>query len=502
MSVAVKHDKNLAKHRPLWNIKGTQDIRNKIPEQIEAPTINYDWLTKLCDIDGLKSRDKAESTKEAHEIFMQNYKHMFVQKPKRTGYHIPKAIENETQSGSLSNLSNLAVRSSSSEILDRKLPAEDVYTHNIKDYLPLVHKVKKTENTKAVQEENIRTLRQLLKKYPFERNAAENEKIYSILKTFDFFKENVEAPVLKELSVLAQLETWNEENFAVYGKTGIHMILKGSVLAQFTPYLIADSEGFGSPHFQSTVNSTTKPKKLSVGDFFGTWLSLDDAYIPELSVVTAECNCEFLKITTNDYKRVKEQIQQREHKEKMNLLLSCEQYMKWPKQPLTSLAETIEWMTYPPNTVLMSEGYKSPFIGFILSGECHVLRQIEVLHTFKNGKKEKRTKQVVMGKLGPYNSFAEISLLLDEPITCSIVTATKLQLGVIRPEKLNKLDEVTKQLLRQSNKKTYGDLTKEDIQNEYLEQELKREWNEFKHAQVLDVINTRGIRPGFGKWAK
>lgn len=42
-----------------------------------------------------------------------------------------------------------------------------------------------------------------------------------------------------------------------------------------------------------------------------------------------------------------------------------------------------------------------------------------------------------MGKLGPYNSFAEISLLLDEPITCSVVTATKLQLGVIRPEKLN-----------------------------------------------------------------
>ena len=41
-----------------------------------------------------------------------------------------------------------------------------------------------------------------------------------------------------------------------------------------------------------------------------------------------------------------------------------------------------------------------------------------------------------MGRLGPYDSFAEISLLLEEPITCSIVTASDVELGVVRPEKL------------------------------------------------------------------
>ena len=40
------------------------------------------------------------------------------------------------------------------------------------------------------------------------------------------------------------------------------------------------------------------------------------------------------------------------------------------------------------------------------------------------------------------------------------------------------------------------------IHNEYVQQELKREWNEFKHGVVSDVINSRGIRPGYGKWAK
>ena len=42
----------------------------------------------------------------------------------------------------------------------------------------------------------------------------------------------------------------------------------------------------------------------------------------------------------------------------------------------------------------------------------------------------------------------------------------------------------------------------EDIHEEYVEQELKREWNSFKHGVVVDVINNRGIRPGYGKWTK
>lgn len=49
---------------------------------------------------------------------------------------------------------------------------------------------------------------------------------------------------------------------------------------------------------------------------------------------------------------------------------------------------------------------------------------------------EKRTKQVVMGKLEASESFAELSILLDEPITCSIVTATPIELGIIKPESI------------------------------------------------------------------
>ena len=29
----------------------------------------------------------------------------------------------------------------------------------------------------------------------------------------------------------------------------------------------------------------------------------------------------------------------------------------------------------------------APFIGFIKTGECHILRQVEVMHTLPNGKR-------------------------------------------------------------------------------------------------------------------
>ena len=43
---------------------------------------------------------------------------------------------------------------------------------------------------------------------------------------------------------------------------------------------------------------------------------------------------------------------------------------------------------------------------------------------------------------------------------------------------------------------------KDDIHDEYISQELKREWNQYKHRVVVDTINSTGVRPGYGKWAK
>lgn len=507
--------KNKKEKQYNWNVRENTVVRNKLPQIAKTPTIDYDQLKWLTSISGLKQRDSLGSTQDAHEVFMQNYRKMFVPKPSKIGFPVHTERRLGIQSGSDASFSHqVATASDPVAKPARKVYTANAFTGNIKDYLPLLHKERKSEDPKAIRIENIKTLRRLLKKYPFERTAAENDKIFTILQTFEFFRDNVEGAILKELCVVAQLEAWKDPDFSVYGKTGVHLILKGGVIPMYEPYLISGKEGIYPKAFvplEGLEDYDDYVPLLSVGDCFGTWLQYEEPYTKhkdssdlarELSVVTTEPNCEFLKISVNDYKRVQTQIKQREHTEKLNLLLSCNQYRMWPKQPLISVADSIEWISYPPNTVLVSEGYKSPFIGFIRSGECHVLRQVDVMQTLKNGKKEQKTKQVVMGRLKAFDSFAEISLLMDEPITCSIVTAADVELGVVRPEAVAALDEVTRQLFRQSNERTFGELTKEDIQSEYLEQELKREWNEFKHAQVLEVINAYGVRPGYGKWAK
>ena len=49
---------------------------------------------------------------------------------------------------------------------------------------------------------------------------------------------------------------------------------------------------------------------------------------------------------------------------------------------------------------------------------------------------EKKTKQVVMGKLGATDSFGEISVITKDPITCSIITADSVELASIDPARI------------------------------------------------------------------
>ncbi|XP_041376775.1 cyclic nucleotide-binding domain-containing protein 1-like [Gigantopelta aegis] len=495
-----------------WDVTSSKNTRFKLPEIKDTPTINYEKLAWLCSIEGLKNNENPMTSPEAHEVFMKNYKNIFVKPQKRIGLPVHSEKREELKH-SLATLSTKAVgpsQKAETHVASSKGGSAKNRSHNIGDYLTQYHTARTSEDPSVIRANNIKTLRRLLRKLPFERSLFDNDRIFSILKNFPFFAQCVPANVLKELCVIAQIEIWNEVDFTVFGINGLFMVLKGAVCPQSSPYLNysnmanVDQVSPTSLYRSPTPEGDESAENLEVGECFGTLQKIEGREPTSglFCVKTVEPVCEFLKISTSDYKKVIEQIEQNEHTEKLNLVLSGEQYARWPRQPIMQVANVIEWIEYPPNTVVASEGYKAPFIGFIKSGECHVLRQLEVMHTLRNGKRVRKTKQVVMGKLGMSDSFAEISVLMDEPISCSIVTATSLQLGIIKPEKIKELDEVTIQLFKQSNTKSCANSTKEDIQEEYLQQELKREWNEFKHNVVIDVINQRGIRPGYGKWSK
>ncbi|XP_052817236.1 cyclic nucleotide-binding domain-containing protein 1-like isoform X2 [Mya arenaria] len=491
-----------------WHSAKASTSNVLLPRIEKPPAIDYEKLRELCGIDGLKDMQNGvlQTTEEAHQSFMDNYKNVFVKKPKKLGF--PIHSENREHQKSLQSLTvtqNATGKTSTEKVDKSKTKKEwpiDAITHDVRDYLPLLHKQRKIEDPELIRLENLKTLRRISKKLPFQRTAADNDRLFNILRTFSYFKQHIPDHVLKELCVVAVHETWKDPDFTIFGNTGLHMVLQGTVTALTDPYLNEDDGAMlRSP---TPLLPTETEITLGAGEFFGTLTKVEGRDIGSkvYSVVTKDSNCEFLKVTAKDYARVIEQIRQREHTEKVNLLLSCGQYKLWPRQPLLKVAELIEWIHYPPNTVLASEEYKAPYVAHIKEGTAVIIKQINVVIHVPGGKKEKRTKQVVMGRLGPSESFAELSVLMKEQITCSVVTATKMTLGVIRPEKIKDLDETTIKLFKQSSNRTFGDLTKDEIQSEYMKQELKREWNEFKHGVLLDVINSKGIRPGYGKWAK
>ncbi|XP_013418178.1 cyclic nucleotide-binding domain-containing protein 1 [Lingula anatina] len=492
------------------NYSVDKSIKHRLPALQATPVLDYDFLRRLCKDPGLQNRHNPETTEEAHEHFMKNYHKMFIDPHAHLKSKPPGELntgERKKKASHPSLISHATGGYTGNVPAMKDFPQKsypiDTITHNVGDYLPFLHKERKISDPKHVRKQGIKTLRRLTRKYPFERTTDENKVIFDILKKMPVITRQVPSErVLKELAVVVTIDIWKEPEFTVFGNTGLHLILKGSVSPLAIPYVRTESN-------VAAFNRVPTPTPfeedvLTVGEVFGTLVKVEgrEPNSRLLTVKTLEPNCEFLRITTTDYKRVIEQIENRDQTEKTNVLSFCSSYKYWPRQPLLALANLIEWTSFQANTVLVSEGFNAPFIGFIRSGECHVLRQVDVKHTLPNGKQEQRTKQVVMGKLTESQSFGEISVLLDEPMTCSIVASTHLEMGIIDPTKLKELDEVTLQLLKQSNQRTFGNLTQEDIHEEYMQQELKREWNEYKHSIVVDAINTRGIRPGYGKWAK
>ncbi|XP_033626476.1 cyclic nucleotide-binding domain-containing protein 1-like [Asterias rubens] len=488
-----------------WSERDPQKIRHKVPGQDPRPVIDYTNLDIINNHEGLKGRAITESTEDGHHFFMENYQRMFANNKPLPSIPIGrrdqpmKSISNEATG------SATAVPSSTNRLSDIVSP--ETLSHDVADHMAKLHKERKIVDPVIIAAKRIKELRTLLKKLPYERTAEDNDIIYTHLKEFPLLSEQLSNKELKELCTTAHMDIWKDEDYTVFGNNGFHIILRGSVVPQTEPWLRTRGHPgeFRSPTpiLTTTVHTDKDVTELTVGDCFGTLERLEgkEPNSKVLTVLTKSVPCEFLKISSNDFKRITEQIRERHISEKINLIQACKRYQLWPRQSLHKLAELIRWTKFPENTVLVSEGYLCPFIAFIKSGDCHVLRQVDVLQKMPNGSQEKRLKQVVMGRLQEAESFGEISVLDAEAITCSIVTASDIKLGIITPERLQDLEETTKALLRQSNERLYGNLTRDDIHNEYIDQELKREWNQFKHGVVVDVINTKGIRPGYGKWS-
>ncbi|XP_066540163.1 cyclic nucleotide-binding domain-containing protein 1 isoform X3 [Hoplias malabaricus] len=276
-----------------------------------------------------------------------------------------------------------------------------------------------------------------LKKIPIERIQQDLQAIHKVLKIFPCFTTQLSEEVLHKISSIAIVETW-ERGQIIYGHNGFYLILKGFV----KPYTYEDSK--------------------------------------------------------EDQKMVAEMLVQ-DYAMKRSLIQGCQFYLDWPKVSIDHLAKLIQLRTFPVNQVLVKEGRVCPFVAYICEGECSILQDIgSLINPAK--KKGGGIKSVVVGRLGPMESFGEISVLQDQPSPCTIVTATELEAGIIQPETLQGIDPVTISLMLQTAQPMCGKLSQEEKYKEYKRQEKSKEWDHIKKQVLSDALFYNGIRQGCGKW--
>ncbi|XP_078690251.1 cyclic nucleotide-binding domain-containing protein 1-like [Branchiostoma floridae x Branchiostoma belcheri] len=491
-------------NRPSWETRLKRTPQQRVPRETAKELIDYEQLSWLTSIPGLSDKYSPESSADAHRTFMENYHRMFL-KPTPLSALVPSKTASARSSYSKGpekskHTSLMSVGSLTSQKVGKLAPLQET-SHDIRVHLSKLHREQRRENPQQQRQACIRTLRKILRKMPFERSAREHHTVYKGLQLFSTMSDQVSDEVLKEMATVAKLDVWRETGVPVFGNQGLHLVLKGSVRPQTLPYikLLSQVAEFDCP---TPIMEDITPE-LGVGDCFGTLERVEgrESNSRILTVLTQE-PCEFLIIYGNDYKKVVEQLEHRDKSEKTQLVQACPVYQLWPRLAVGQLARIISWEQFDPNWVVVTEGSKAPFIAFIKSGECHVLREVEALHKLPNGQRVKKRKQVVVGRLKEFESFGEVSVLENVPFTCSVVTATPVTMGVITEEKLSELDDTTRQLLLQSAAPNFAHLSQDDIHDEYMSQEMKREWNEYKHGIVIESINALGIRPGYGKWKK
>ncbi|XP_038966880.1 cyclic nucleotide-binding domain-containing protein 1 isoform X4 [Rattus norvegicus] len=444
-----------------------------IPRLKVRKTINYGQLNALCHIRGLESRRNSSLYLAAHDTFIKQYPQIFLHE-KTVLPKVPQPVEK---------------RKSDLQI-DQKI-SQPVKSHNISLYLsearggPCI-------NEGELSESKFQKFLDILKKLPVYRTIHEHNFVWKMLK-------NIPA-------LTSQLR--------MIGDDGLYIMLTGHARRRVKVFrsLIEEEDSIVSSISResflfdvdlkdSTVVEFYVPsKKLTVKKWgvFGSLEVRPDMDECERSIVTDD-DCEILKIPTKEYEKLKLEKVKRENAQKLKLIRKCPFYEIWPTLSIYELVSLSTFKIFPPGHVLVESGDIISFVGFINSGYCNIYRNIVGLVDLSL-KVKKIKKLVYMGKLKERESFGEISILLQSPFTCTIITGREVEMAIIEDKDILALDPITKELMIQTAKPTFGHLTEEDVKNEYIKKVQEKEWKYFKNKTIQGIFQSKGVLPGFGKW--
>ncbi|XP_052507546.1 cyclic nucleotide-binding domain-containing protein 1 [Budorcas taxicolor] len=408
-----------------------------IPNLQKSRNIDYGELNALCHMRGKQHSRSRTNILSAHNVFMKQYPKIFVQKKVR----LPKLFKEE----------------------EKRIPAEDTEgskppqpddSHNI-----AIH-VKKARGGHTLYgpkkyEETVVQFMAILKKLPIHRTPFEHNIVWKMLKTIPDLTSQLLDEHLKILSKNVISETWIKGS-TVIGNDGFYIILKGLARPQTQIYknLIEEHDSttsFIPQSFHSFVFSEDIRNPLLTGvdlpsydEMLGQWSTFGTLEVAariepetkEYSVVTEE-DCEILKIPANNYAKLKTEKTKLENQHKVKLIHKCPYYVEWPTLSIYELVTFTKWKKFPPGHVIVESGNIISFVAYINSGYCKIYRNIIGFSKLQSRKVKKIQKHVYMGRLNEKESFGEISVLLQVPFTCTIVTGEDVEMAIIEDKDLH-----------------------------------------------------------------
>ncbi|XP_023373830.1 cyclic nucleotide-binding domain-containing protein 1 [Otolemur garnettii] len=474
-------------------------LPRNIPNLKMSKNIDYNQLNALCHMRGLHHGSSTSSVLSVHNTFIKEYPKIFLRNKKIRLPKLSKQEENRKLSES---------RRKSSR------PPPDV-SHNIADHVKKAHAGLILYGQKKLTDPSV-VLLNILKKLPIHRTPHEHKTVWKILKTIPDLACQLSDEHLKILSKRVISQTW-VKGCTVVGNDGFYIILKGLARPKKKPFRSwsedSDLKSPSTPHSRrhsyilneehssfilTTLNLYSRDSMLKRWNTFGS-LEMTTETQP-FSVVIID-DCELLKIPAEEYAKLKLEKIKFENEQKSKLIRKCPYYEGWPTLAIYELTDIIKWKKFPPGHVVAESGNILSFVGYIHSGYCKIYRSVIALVKLKSNRAKKCQKLVYMGKLKAKESFGEISVLLQVPFTCTIIAGKDVEMAIIEDKDLFELDPVTIQLMIQTAQPTFGHLTDEDVKNVYLQEELKKDWEEFKGKTLKESLYYNGIKPGCGKWS-
>ncbi|XP_070604112.1 cyclic nucleotide-binding domain-containing protein 1 [Erythrolamprus reginae] len=378
--------------------------------------------------------------------------------------------------------------------------------HNINFYL---NKMKSTDRLQPgfpKSRESFQNLIKILKKLPILRTEEEHETVCKVLQDIPDINEQLTEEQIKGISKVAIREYWVKES-TVNANEGFYIILRGSVkpLTKYYKRLVGGHFVLVPPQETPDTNESNPTQAASsdmfgVGSCFGTLVPLPLKMKQDILKVITEENCDFIKIPSINFLRVKEEIAKHEQQAKEVVIRRSPYYKNWPMIFIHKLTAQLKWRRYPRDYVFMQEGEISKYVGFIKFGDCNAYRVIPALIKLPLGKMGKRMRQVFIGQLHRHQSFGETSVLLQTPSTYTLKSATPVELGVINAADVLALDPVIQMLLLQIIQPSFENITFEDLKVKYINNKKQMEWSHKKEVMLQETLFYNGIRPGLGKW--